>query len=185
VISLGVLAYGYDSAFIGTTITQKSFMRDFGLDQMSKTDQNAVSSNLTSICTLLGDSEKAAIGVLTWMDRLCWRLLRRVVHVLLSRTPGSENDGSHIGCYLSSWSVSAQRTISTNENTHPSIDCSILCTVPTHQLGMIYAGRLLTGLGVGGIAAVSPIYIAELSPPAIRGRLTGLYANRRLSTNFV
>jgi hypothetical protein len=48
---MGLLTYGYDSAFIGTTITQKSFMRDFGLDTMSKAQQNAVSSNLTSICT--------------------------------------------------------------------------------------------------------------------------------------
>jgi MFS family permease len=40
---------------------------------------------------------------------------------------------------------------------------------------MIYAGRLLTGLGVGGLAAVSPIYTSEIAPPAIRGRLTGLY----------
>jgi MFS family permease len=42
---------------------------------------------------------------------------------------------------------------------------------------MIYAGRLLTGLGVGGLAAVSPIYTSEIAPPAIRGRLTGLYVN--------
>jgi MFS family permease len=56
-----------------------------------------------------------------------------------------------------------------------TITCSILCTVPTHQLGLIYAGRLLTGLGVGGLAAVSPIYTSEIAPPAIRGRLTGLY----------
>lgn len=52
---------------------------------------------------------------------------------------------------------------------------AILCTVPTHQIGLIYAGRLFTGVGVGGIAAVSPIYLAEISPPAIRGRLTGLF----------
>jgi MFS family permease len=52
---------------------------------------------------------------------------------------------------------------------------AILCTVATHQLGLMYAGRLLTGLGVGGIAAVCPIYLAELSPPAIRGRLTGFF----------
>jgi len=51
----------------------------------------------------------------------------------------------------------------------------ILCTAASHQLGMIYAGRLLTGLGVGGIAAVCPIYVAEISPPAIRGRLTGFF----------
>lgn len=49
-ISMGVLAYGYDSSFIGTTITQKSFQRDFGMDKMSKKELNDVSSNLTSIC---------------------------------------------------------------------------------------------------------------------------------------
>lgn len=32
---------------------------------------------------------------------------------------------------------------------------AVLCTVATNQLGLMYAGRLLTGLGVGGIAAVS------------------------------
>ena len=55
-----------------------------------------------------------------------------------------------------------------------AIFCTI-GTVPSKSLGMIYCGRLLTGLGVGGIAAVSPIYIAEISPPAIRGRLTGFF----------
>jgi MFS family permease len=52
---------------------------------------------------------------------------------------------------------------------------TIMCTAATHQLGLLYAGRLLTGLGVGGIAAVCPIYVAEISPPAIRGRLTGFF----------
>lgn len=50
IVAMGVMAYGYDSAFIGTTITQASFKRDFGLDQMSKAEQNNVSSNITSIC---------------------------------------------------------------------------------------------------------------------------------------
>jgi MFS family permease len=50
---------------------------------------------------------------------------------------------------------------------------AVLCTVTINQLGLIYAGRVLTGLEVGGTAAVCPIYIAEISPPAIRGRLTG------------
>jgi hypothetical protein len=51
IISMGVTAYGYDSAFIGTTITQESFKRDFGLDVMSKAERDSVNSNLTSICT--------------------------------------------------------------------------------------------------------------------------------------
>jgi MFS family permease len=42
-------------------------------------------------------------------------------------------------------------------------------------LGLIYGGRVLAGLGVGGASNLTPIYISEVSPPAIRGRLVGLY----------
>ena len=42
-------------------------------------------------------------------------------------------------------------------------------------LGLIYAGRVLAGFGVGGASMVVPIYISELAPPAVRGRLVGIY----------
>lgn len=42
-------------------------------------------------------------------------------------------------------------------------------------LGLMYAGRTLAGIGVGGASNLTPIYISELAPPAIRGRLVGLY----------
>ncbi|EPE24951.1 MFS general substrate transporter [Glarea lozoyensis ATCC 20868] len=42
-------------------------------------------------------------------------------------------------------------------------------------LGLIYGGRVLAGIGVGGASNLTPIYISELAPPAIRGRLVGLY----------
>ena len=42
-------------------------------------------------------------------------------------------------------------------------------------LGLIYGGRILAGLGVGAGSNLTPIYISELSPPAIRGRLVGVY----------
>ena len=56
---MGVLTYGYDSAFIGTTITQKSFKRDFGIASMSTKQQSDVASNLTSICTRRPDHAHA------------------------------------------------------------------------------------------------------------------------------
>lgn len=42
-------------------------------------------------------------------------------------------------------------------------------------LGLIYGGRVLAGIGVGGCSMVVPIYISEIAPPAVRGRLVGLY----------
>ena len=42
-------------------------------------------------------------------------------------------------------------------------------------LGLIYAGRVLAGIGVGGASNVVPIYISEIAPPAVRGRLVGIY----------
>lgn len=42
-------------------------------------------------------------------------------------------------------------------------------------LGLIMGGRVLAGVGVGACSMITPIYISELSPPAIRGRMVGLY----------
>ena len=42
-------------------------------------------------------------------------------------------------------------------------------------LGLIVGGRVLAGIGVGGCSMVVPIYISEISPPAIRGALVGIY----------
>jgi MFS family permease len=42
-------------------------------------------------------------------------------------------------------------------------------------LAPILGGRVLAGFGVGGLSNMTPIYISELAPPAIRGRLVGFY----------
>lgn len=42
-------------------------------------------------------------------------------------------------------------------------------------LGILYGGRVLSGLGTGVASNIIPIYLSELAPPAIRGRLVGLY----------
>ena len=36
---------------------------------------------------------------------------------------------------------------------------------------LFYAGRILTGLGTGGFAAVGPVYISEVAETSIRGSL--------------
>lgn len=46
-----------------------------------------------------------------------------------------------------------------------------------HSTGLasIYAGRVITGLGVGGCSGMAPIYISECSPAKIRGKLVGMW----------
>lgn len=51
----------------------------------------------------------------------------------------------------------------------------MLGATPARGLGLIYGGRVLAGIGVGGTSMISPIYISEVAPPAIRGRLVGFY----------
>jgi MFS family permease len=56
--------------------------------------------------------------------------------------------------------------------------CQVLTTVADagpSGLSKIYAGRIISGLGIGAISAVSPAYVAECSPKDVRGRMTGLF----------
>ena len=52
---------------------------------------------------------------------------------------------------------------------------AVIQTAASHNLSYMYAGRAITGLAVGAITACTPSYIAEISPPAIRGQLTGYF----------
>jgi len=50
-----------------------------------------------------------------------------------------------------------------------------LMTAANGKIGMIIAGRAIAGLGIGSVSLVVPVYIAETSPPSIRGRLVGIF----------
>ncbi|KIJ62504.1 hypothetical protein HYDPIDRAFT_169150 [Hydnomerulius pinastri MD-312] len=54
---------------------------------------------------------------------------------------------------------------------------AILTTVAggSRGIGYIYGGRVISGLGIGGISAVAPAYVSECSPKNVRGRITGLF----------
>ena len=55
------------------------------------------------------------------------------------------------------------------------VGAALTCAPKGPTLGLIYAGRVIAGLGVGGTSMIVPVYISELAPPAIRGRLVGTY----------
>jgi sugar porter (SP) family MFS transporter len=53
------------------------------------------------------------------------------------------------------------------------ITCALGCGLAKNWYMFLFF-RFLGGLGVGGSSVVAPLYIAEIAPPSIRGRLVGL-----------
>jgi MFS transporter, SP family, arabinose:H+ symporter len=51
-----------------------------------------------------------------------------------------------------------------------AIGCAIAPSWP-----LLLAARFLGGLGIGGSSVLGPVYIAELAPPRLRGRLVGTF----------
>lgn len=129
---------GYDSAFIGTTISLQSFKDEFDWASMSDASQNLVSANIVSLYqagAFFGAFFAYPIGHF-------WGRKWGLVSAGLIFTLGA---GLMLG-------ANGDR-----------------------GLGLLYGGRVLAGLGVGAGSNITPIYISELSPPAIRGRLVGVY----------
>lgn len=50
-----------------------------------------------------------------------------------------------------------------------------LMTAARGSLNFIYAGRAVAGLGIGAASLTVPVYISEIAPPSIRGRLVGIF----------
>ncbi|CAE6477998.1 unnamed protein product [Rhizoctonia solani] len=132
----GGVLFGYDSAFIGGTLSLPSFSHQFGLDNMSTSEKSFTSANIVS--TYQGGCFFGAILGLFVAEK--WG--RRATLL------GS----SALFCLGAGLMLGA-----------------------TNKLGIFYAGRIIGGFGVGGISLATPLYIAEISPPSIRGRLVGFY----------
>lgn len=53
------------------------------------------------------------------------------------------------------------------------IGCAIQCSA--QNIAQLICGRLIAGIGIGFASSTVPVYISELSPKNIRGRLGGLF----------
>ncbi|KAB8070189.1 general substrate transporter [Aspergillus leporis] len=138
IASCGSNMIGYTSAFIGTTITLKSFKAEFGLDKMSDTQVDLISENIVSLF-IAG----AFFGALFTYP--VGHFLGRKWSLVIASSIFTLGAGLQLGANHS------------------------------RGLGIMYAGRVLNGLGTGVASNIIPIYLSELAPPAIRGRLVGLY----------
>ncbi|KAK5688569.1 hypothetical protein LTS10_000547 [Elasticomyces elasticus] len=136
VASMGAFLFGYDLAFIGTTITQKSFQEDFGLLHGDQAKEDAFAANIVSLLQagcFFGSLLAAPVG-----DRIGRR-----------------------------WALIISGAVFTVG--------SLLQTVSFGKTALMFVGRAIGGVGVGAASMLVPLYVAELSPPAIRGRLVGIY----------
>lgn len=43
-----------------------------------------------------------------------------------------------------------------------------------HRTGDLVLGRTIGGVGIGALSMLSPLYMAEISPPEVRGSLMAL-----------
>ena len=51
----------------------------------------------------------------------------------------------------------------------------VMQSAASGNLGPMYTGRFISGVGVGAASTINPVYVSENAPRAIRGLLTGLY----------
>ncbi|KAL4922876.1 general substrate transporter [Aspergillus aurantiobrunneus] len=42
-------------------------------------------------------------------------------------------------------------------------------------ISYMYGGRVIAGFGIGGMSAITPVYVSENCPPDVRGRIAGLF----------
>lgn len=129
---------GYDSAFIGGTISLPSFKTEFNWEQYNQSQKDTVSANIVS-CYQAG----AIFGA--------------------------------FGAYVAGHYLGRKKGLQVIAGIFILGAGMMLGANGDRGLTLIYVGRVLAGVGVGGASNLTPIYISELSPPAIRGRLVGLY----------
>ncbi|KAF2127322.1 general substrate transporter [Dothidotthia symphoricarpi CBS 119687] len=129
---------GYDSAFIGTTLSLPSFAAEFEFDKLSASQLAYEKSNIVSVYQV-----GAFFG--------------------------------SFGAYVSSHFLGRKKSLIIWSLVFILGAGMMLGANRERGLGLLLGGRVLAGLGVGAASNMVPIYIAELSPPAVRGRLVGIY----------
>ncbi|KAL0576054.1 hypothetical protein V5O48_005912 [Marasmius crinis-equi] len=138
IATFAAVMIGYDSAFIGTSISLTSFKDEFDLGNKSTTEFNLISANIVSMYQA-GCFFGAIFGYpLGYYWGRKWGLFC----------------GGLIFCVGAAMQTAASSSTG---------------------LGIIYAGRVIVGLSIGIASNLAPIYVAEIAPPAIRGRLIGMY----------
>ncbi|KAJ7780152.1 hypothetical protein DFH07DRAFT_765451 [Mycena maculata] len=167
----GYFRIGYDSAFIGlegtvlslrclsrfrgTSISLASFKSEFGLSTKATAQFNFISANIVSVFQAGYALRRPHPPTASSDSFVSFRADASSAHL-----PGTSL--RKYGMLVSSaiFILGAGLQCGANSST---------------GLGIMYAGRIISGFGIGIASNLAPIYVAEIAPPAIRGRLIGMY----------
>ncbi|KAJ9626916.1 hypothetical protein H2203_003373 [Taxawa tesnikishii (nom. ined.)] len=84
--------------------------------------------------------------------------------------------GCFVGALVASWTADRfGRRKALMFNAVITIIGCVFQAAGSGKLAVMFIGRFIAGLGVGAASMITPLYVAENSPRAIRGGLTGLY----------
>ncbi|KAF6813906.1 quinate permease [Colletotrichum sojae] len=136
VASMAALSMGYDTAVIGGTMSLDSFVRDFGIDNMTTSQRDNSQANIASMFQV-----GAFFGALLTF-------------------PVAEKYGRKKAIMTAALVFCVGGAMMSGAN---------------GILNLVIAGRAIGGLGIGMATMTVPVYIAETSPPSIRGRLVGVF----------
>jgi sugar porter (SP) family MFS transporter len=80
--------------------------------------------------------------------------------------------GAFFGCFLV-WPLTSKLGRKWAFVTASLVVClgTVLQVINTHQIGVFYAGRVISGLGTGAATVLVPMFSAEMSPKEFRGAL--------------
>lgn len=153
--SMGAFLFGYDLGFIGTAISLPSFQKY--VTSTCATLANQITYHTTSDFHLThkSQSEKDAFSanVVSLLQAGC------IVGVLAA-APFSDTYGRRPTLFLTALIFNLGSALQTGAN---------------GSWALMLAGRAIGGIGVGAASMIVPVYVAEVSPPLIRGRLVGIY----------
>jgi len=128
-----------------------SFIRDFGMDGIAKTNRDTIQGNIVSTFQA---------GTLCFYTHPIHLTRSGCFFGALTAFPFAERIGRKKTMMIASTVFLLGGT---------------LMTASQGNLDMIYGGRAVAGLGIGASSMVVPVYISETAPPSIRGRLIGIF----------
>jgi SP family sugar:H+ symporter-like MFS transporter len=145
-ICVGGFLFGYDIGVISGCLIMQPFERVFGGEYDPATMEYTLSSGVSSLIT-------ATLSIGTFVGAL-------------AQAPVSDYLGRKPSMLVWAFFFTVGAVVQTSAGTFANT---------SHNLSQIYAGRFFAGLGVGALSGLSPLYLAETAPKAIRGAMVSCY----------